>query len=105
MCQGSSGTESDLPEADRRGTTVLLNWRCTQFALYQIYRRVIKESKLNSHPNVLPVIEISEEPFPFCIMSPWMPDGNIAQYTQVNPGADRLTLVRARRWRLMGIIC
>jgi len=82
----------------------LFHWRCTQLTSYQIYRRLVKESKLNSHPNVLPVIRISEERFPFCIMSPWMQDGNITQYTQMNPGADRLTLVRPHLWRLMGII-
>jgi len=83
---------------------VLFNWRHTQFASYQVYRRVVKESKLNSHPNVLHVIGVSEALFPFCIMSPWMSDGNITQYTQANPGADRLRLVRAHRWRLTGTI-
>jgi len=66
-----------------------------------MYRRVIEESKLNSHPNVLPVIQASKGPFPVCIMSPWMPDGNITQYTQMNLGADRLKLVRAHRRRSM----
>jgi hypothetical protein len=47
-----------------------------------------------SHPNVLPVIEVSVV-FPFCIVSPWMPDGNIIQYTEMNPGANRLALVCA----------
>jgi len=65
---------------------------------------VVEESKLNSHPNVLPVIRVSEGGFPLCIMSPWMPDGNITQYTKANPGADRLILVRARWWTLMGMI-
>ena len=77
--------------------TFLFNRRPTQFASYQIYRRVAEEGKLNHHPNVLPVIWVSEALFPFCIMSPWMPDGNITQYTQVNPGADRLMLVCAHR--------
>ena len=54
---------------------------------------MIGEGKLNPHPNVLPVIEVSETSFPLCIMSPWMPDGNIAQYTLKNLGANRLTLV------------
>jgi len=76
---------------------VPFHWRRTQFALYQIYRRAAEESEFNSHPNVLFVIGVSEARFPFCIMSPWMPDGNITQYTQTNPGADRLTLVRAHR--------
>ena len=64
-----------------------------------MYHRVIRENKRNSHLNVLPVIRVSEKLF--CIMSPWMPDGNITQYTKMNPDADRLTLVRAHRWRLM----
>lgn len=68
--------------------------RHTQCNPYQVYRLAIKEGKLNSHPNVLPVIEISETTFPLCIMSPWMPNGNIAQYIQKNQSADRLTLVR-----------
>jgi len=63
----------------------------------KIYRRVVEESKFKSHPNVLPIIRVSEELFPFCCMSPWMPDGNITQYTQANPDADRLILVRAHR--------
>ena len=73
--------------------TILFNRGCTQFALYQIHNRVVEESKLNSHPNVLPVIRVSENLFPVCIMSPWMPDGNITQYTKMSPDADRLMLV------------
>jgi len=70
----------------------------------QMYHRVIEESKLNSHPNVLRVIQVSKGLLPVCIMSPWMPDGNITHYTQMNPDADRLVLVCACRWRLIGII-
>jgi len=77
--------------------TILFHWKRTQFASYKIYRRVVEESKLNSHPNVLPVIRVSESLFPFCIMSPWMPDGNITQYTEMCPGADRLMLVCTHR--------
>jgi len=77
--------------------TGLFNRRRTKLAPYQIYRRVVEESKLDPYPNVLRVIRVSKELFPFCIMSPWMPDGNITQYTRMNPGADRLILVRARR--------
>lgn len=63
--------------------------------MYKIFRRVSDESKHNPHPNVLPIIEVSETLFPFCIMAPWMPDGNITQYTQANPSTDRLMLARA----------
>jgi len=64
---------------------------------YQIYRRVIEEIKRNPHPNVLPIIGVSEALFPLCIMSPWMPDGNITQYTEMNPGVNRLALVCAHQ--------
>jgi hypothetical protein len=50
-----------------------------------------------SHPNVLPIIRVSKTLFPLCTMSPWMPDGNIAQYTQMNPDADRPMLVRTHQ--------
>ena len=66
----------------------------TKDAPHMTFRR---ESKPISHPNVLPIIDVSETLFPFCIMSPWMSNGNIAQYTQTNPGANRLTLVCAHQ--------
>jgi hypothetical protein len=43
--------------------------------------------------HVLPVIEVSKTLVPFCIMSPWMPDGNIIQYTKMNPDVNQLILV------------
>lgn len=64
---------------------------------YKIFRRVSDGSKHNPHPNVLPVIEVSETLFPFYIMIPWMPDGNITQYIQANPGVNRLILARAHQ--------
>lgn len=75
--------------------TLLFSRRCTQFTPYQVYHRVIEESKRNHHPNVLPIIGVSEVLFPFCIMSPWTPSGNIAQYIRANRSADRLMLVGA----------
>ena len=77
--------------------------RHTQYTAYQIYRHVCEEGKHNPHPNVLPVVQVSEvfpidgvsdALFPLCIMTPWMPDGNITQYVQMKPEADRLMLVR-----------
>jgi hypothetical protein len=67
--------------------------KCTQLTLYQTFRRETNGRRAVSHPNLLPVIEISGASFPFCIMSPWMPGRNITQYIQMNPDADRLMLV------------
>ena len=66
-------------------------------ASHQIYRRILSGGgNLNYHPNVLSVIHVSETLFPLCIVSPWMPDGNIVQYTEMNPDTDRMMLVRVR---------
>ena len=86
-----------LREVDSGVYARLFSREYTQCSSYQTLRRKIIRSKYVSHPNVLPVIEASETLFPFCIMSPWMPNGNIAQYTQLNPGANRLVLVRAHQ--------
>ena len=66
---------------------------------YQIFYHDSKGCKHFSHPNILPVVEVSEGLFPFCIMTPWMPGGNITQYTQKNPSANRLMLVIVRQDR------
>ena len=65
---------------------LLFYQRRTQYTSYQTFRREISGRK--SHPNVLPIIEVSETLLPFCIMTPWMADGNITQYTRVNPDAN-----------------
>ena len=74
------------------GSFTSLGARSVRFM--QTFRRMVGR---DPHPNVLPVIGVSETLFPLCIMSPWMPDGNITQYTQTNPGADPLILVRVHR--------
>ena len=72
---------------------LLFYQRCTQRTSYQTFRRKINGRRFIAHPNLLPIIEASEALLLFCIMSPWMPDGNITQYTQMNPDAERLPLV------------
>ncbi|KAF9643697.1 kinase-like protein [Thelephora ganbajun] len=58
-----------------------------------IFWHEVEGCKHFSHPNVLPVLQVSETLPPLCIMSPWMPDGNISQYTQKNPSVNRLMLL------------
>jgi hypothetical protein len=49
--------------------------------------------KYVAHPNVLPFLGVSEKLFPFCIISPWLPNGNIIEYTRKNRGVNRWQLV------------
>ena len=97
MHKDNSRTGSDPPKGNRKGTQlfpliggVLSTLRRSPSVVRS------RGTRIFSHPNALPVIDVSEILFPFCIMSPWMPDGNITQYVQVNPGTNRLVLVRAR---------
>ncbi len=48
------------------------------------------------HPNVLPFLGVSTELFvpSFCLISPWMENGNIMSFLAVNPGHDRLVSVK-----------
>lgn len=45
------------------------------------------------HPNVTPFIGIDTTLFPLCILSPWMPNGNVTAYLKTNPTADRFDLL------------
>jgi len=47
-----------------------------------------------SHPNVLPVLGVSPKLFPLCIITEWMVDGNIMDFTAKHPEVNRLRLVR-----------
>ena len=88
MYQGNSATVSDGPGGDE-STQLIYFLRGVLSAPYQEFRQI----KDNPHPNVLSIIKVLGTSSPLCIMSPWMPDGNIIQYTTANPGANRLMLV------------
>ena len=95
MHQGNSYTKYDPLGGNQKGTQPFFIYQDkTQCASHQAYCREVEGYKYLPHPNVLPVIEVSETLFPLCIMSPWMPDGNIMQYTHKNRDANRLMLVR-----------
>ena len=46
------------------------------------------------HPNVLPLLGITTDPFQ--LVSAWMSGGDLSQYTRLHPDADRLRLVCTR---------
>ena len=49
--------------------------------------------KYLSHPNVVPLLGVSETLFSFSIISPWLPNGGIIEYIQKHLGVNRLQLV------------
>lgn len=46
-----------------------------------------------AHPNVLPTLGYAEINGQLAIISPWMRNGNVVQYTKLHPEADRVQLV------------
>ena len=48
-----------------------------------------------SHPNVLPVLGVALTQSPLCIVSEWMVNGNIIDFTSSHPEVNRLRLVRS----------
>ncbi|KAF9781366.1 kinase-like domain-containing protein [Thelephora terrestris] len=68
----------------------------TADALIEIKKRLFQEIvvwRRLSHPNVLPVLGISPELFPLCIVSEWMIDGNILDFISAHPELNRLRLL------------
>ena len=69
------------------------------------------------HPNVLPFFGVSETFDSFCIINPWLLNGNIVEYTKKSPRANRLQLVsntdllhgetfaKLRPWQLAQAAC
>jgi hypothetical protein len=98
---GDSGLHKGFSKAGREGygsdQTSLCSHRFRRGRLRHLFQqrfyREIVGWKYITHPNVLPVIGISETPPPFCIITPWMPNGNIVEYTRQNPDINRLLLV------------
>ena len=47
-----------------------------------------------AHPNIVPLIGVSEGPAPLSMVSEWMPNGNVRDYVKKNPETSRIHLVR-----------
>ena len=45
------------------------------------------------HPNVLPLLGVTMTEARFVMVSRWMENGNINEFVEANPDADRLQLV------------
>ncbi|KAJ7572208.1 kinase-like domain-containing protein, partial [Mycena floridula] len=48
------------------------------------------------HPNILPFLGLNTEMFTptVCLISPWIANGNLRQYSALHPEFDRLTAIR-----------
>ncbi|KAK1236156.1 serine/threonine protein kinase, AGC [Marasmius sp. AFHP31] len=68
----------------------------TDRRIHQLCKETLLWTQLR-HNNVLPLYGVNDELVPhagFCLVSPWMVNGNIMQYLARNPSHDRLTAIR-----------
>ena len=59
------------------------------------FKEVVAWKRLN-HPNVIPMYGAAPDIAELCVVSPWMPEGDLLQYLDRYPGANRVSIVRAR---------
>jgi serine/threonine protein kinase len=64
-----------------------------QETLKQAFCREIVTWKRLVHENILPLTGVSTTLFPFCMISPWMDNGNLIDYVRSNPATNRVTLL------------
>ncbi|KAF9789365.1 kinase-like domain-containing protein [Thelephora terrestris] len=94
----TSGRFADIWKGQLDGRQVCVKAVRTQTAanLGKIKRRFYREIigwKYIAHQNLIPFFGVSESMFPFCIISPWLPNGNIVEYIRKNRGVNRLQLL------------
>lgn len=91
----------------RQGVPRQLQWRGLQdkgqflsfraqtndsLSLQRFFKEVTVWKRLN-HPNVIPNLGASLDIAEFCVVSPWMPDGDLSQHLSRHPAANRPLIV------------
>ena len=64
----------------------------------RFYREIVGWKHI-SHSNVLPFLGVSEMLSSFCVLTPWLLNGNIVEYTKKYHKANRLQLVSVHQNR------
>lgn len=73
----------------------LSRWRQLYNSLRpQRYYQELTIWKRLKHPNVVPVFGANADFAEFCVVSPWMPEGELLKYLEKHPGANRVEIVR-----------
>ncbi|KAK0437918.1 kinase-like domain-containing protein [Desarmillaria tabescens] len=95
------GGYADIWKGHLRDTQVclkVLRIFATEEARTKILRDLCHEALMwrqLRHPNILPFLGVSKDLFApsYCMISPWMVNGNIMSYLEAHPDHDRLTLL------------
>ena len=88
------GSKDEIDNVFKVGTRTRLDRYNRLFSTQGLCREILIWKHL-SHPNVLPLfgVSVSKNPQHFRIITEWMPNGDVAEYISLNPGANRLRLV------------
>ena len=85
--------EDDIQKA-KKVTRTMLPTPLTPTANYhlQVFCEEVATWRWVSHPNVVPFLGVSGVYAPLCVVSEWMPNGNVRDYIGKNPETSRLQL-------------
>ncbi|KAF9778166.1 kinase-like domain-containing protein [Thelephora terrestris] len=101
ICMGTvryRGGFADVRDGEYLGRHVAIKSLRNEGDSPKSFKRLCREIicwKHLSHPNILPLlgVSISTNRRSFKILTEWMPNGNVKQYTRSNPEANRLKLL------------
>ena len=82
----------DLEEIKRVCNGISTRERAQSNCIQRFYQEIL-EWKYVSHQNLVPVLGFSDKIPPFCIINPWLKNGNILNYLGEKQEANRLKLV------------
>ncbi|KAJ7572902.1 kinase-like domain-containing protein [Mycena floridula] len=97
------GGFADVYKGSRKGQHVCLKVLRLFTQTIEMREKLLKDFcreallwKQLDHPNVLPLLGVTIELFApsFCLVSPWMSNGNVMQYLEQNPEFSRINAVR-----------
>ena len=60
----------------------------------QMYYKELTIWRQLNHQNVVPTFGASTDIAEFCVVAPWMPEGDLSRYLREYPGANRVEIVR-----------
>jgi hypothetical protein len=84
-----------LTRLTRYGVSLFTTWpRVNRWSFIKKYCKEAIVLKRANHPNILSIEGVAPKLFEFCMVSQWMPNGNILGYVKKYPGANRLELVK-----------
>ena len=94
-CEGSLSKPSQPRQYPQGEHLAHAHFSTVQTSILQRFCREAVAWKHLRHPNILPLLGVTQAGRQFAMVSEWMDNGKISDFVQENPNANRTELVRA----------